>query len=174
MQDPSKQNEYILELIAKSLDEPLTAREQQQVEQAMRESLALQLVAQTLYEFDALLRRTGMAIPDEGFPARVLARLELYEKRRSRLEWLITLGLIFLGLLAAVVWLAIDLPLFVHSAVQWIQALAVLVPVSLHVLFVLTAAVGSGTLVVYAIFVLVLMLFWARVSGAFVRIPVQR
>ncbi len=77
-------NERIIELIAQALDEPLNAQEQALVNEAIQNSLPLRVAAEGLREFDALLKRTGMAIPEEGFPARFLARLEAYEKSRTR------------------------------------------------------------------------------------------
>ncbi|OQY93311.1 MAG: hypothetical protein B6D41_07690, partial [Chloroflexi bacterium UTCFX4] len=61
MPNASWDNETIIELIAKALDEPLAADEQTLVEQAMQAAPALRLVADGLNQFDALLKRTGMA-----------------------------------------------------------------------------------------------------------------
>lgn len=166
MQDESVQNEYVIELIAKSLDEPLSPAEQQVVERATHDSLALAIVADSLREFDALLRRTGMAIPDEGFPGRVLARLELYERRRTRTEWLLTLGLILVGSLLGVLWVVLDFGNIVDGLVQSLATAAVLLPLAYSALLILTRAAGRDVMLIYALLVLVLMLIWARASGA--------
>lgn len=158
-------NEQIIELIAKSLDEPLAANELRQVEEAMQNSVAIRLAAEGLREFDGLLKRTGMALPSEGFPARVIARLEAYELRRTRTQWLLTLGMIFLGSLAALVWLVLDGGAIVGNLAVLAADLAVWVPLSFAFLFTLVGYMGQGPLLVYALVVLTLTVVWARVTG---------
>jgi hypothetical protein len=155
----------VIELIAKALDEPLSPREQALVDQAMQESLAIRVAAEGLHEFDLLLKRTGMAIPVEGFPARVLARIEAYEKRRTRTEWLLTLLMVFLGFCAAAVWLSFNYTAVADGMVQALTTLFVVLPVWLNVILILAQALGSGALLLYALLVLVLMLLWARATG---------
>jgi hypothetical protein len=158
-------NERIIELIAKALDEPLTAQEQAQVDEAMQNSLAIRIAADGLREFDALLKRTGMAIPDEGFPLRVLARLEIHEKRRNRLQWILTLGVLFLGSFAALVWLVLNWSVFINTIILVAASLLLLVPFAFAFLFALVQFIGQGPLLLYALIVLLLTLLWARVSG---------
>lgn len=158
-------HDRIIELIAKSLDEPLTAPEQAQVEQAVQESLALRIAADGLREFDALLRRTGMAIPEEGFPARFLLRLEMYEKRRTRTEWLFTLGILFLGSFAAAFWLVFNWAAVINTLLFVIDSLLILTPLLLAVLFAIATRVGQESLLLYAIVVLMVTVLWARASG---------
>jgi hypothetical protein len=165
MRDES-QFDTVIELIAKSLDEPLSAREQAQVDQAMKESLAIRVAAEGLHEFDLLLKRTGMVIPMEGFPGRVLARIEAYERRRTRIEWLLTLVLVFLGFCAAVAWVFSNSTALLDGAAWALTTLIVVLPVWLNAILILAQAAGSGALVVYASLVLVLMLLWARATGA--------
>ena len=158
-------NERIIELIAKSLDEPLDAYEQAQVNQAVQDSLAIRLASEGLREFDSLLKRTGMAIPEEGFPARVIARLEAYEKSRTRRQWLLTLGVIFLGSVAGLAWFALNAS-WIADTVLFLAANAlVLIPFILAFLTALIQYVGQGPLLVYALAVLLLTLIWARASG---------
>lgn len=157
-------NERIIELIAKALDEPLTAPEQAQVNQAMQESLAIRIAAEGLREFDSLLKRTGMAIPEEGFPARVLARLEAFEKRRNRTQWLLTLGVLFLGSLAALVWFALNGSAILATLIFAVNNALFLIPLGLAFLFALVQFVGQGPLLVSALIVLMLTLLWARAS----------
>jgi hypothetical protein len=159
------QDDRVIELIAKSLDEPLNPVEQDELDAAMEASVALRLTAEGLREFDALLRRTGMAIPADGFPARVLARIEAYEKRRSREEWLLTLGVIFLGLLAAIVWLSFNYSTLLASAAQTVTTLLAVLPVWFGSALVLGNYLGSGPLLVYALIVLALTVVWARLNG---------
>lgn len=160
-------NEQIIELIAKALDEPLTAQEQVQVNEAMQESLAIRIAAEGLREFDSLLKRTGMAIPEEGFPARVMARLEALEKRRTRTQWLLTLVILFLGSLAAFVWLVNNRNLLVETIVFFSSGVFVLIPASFSFLSALLRFVGQGPLLLYALGALALTVFWARITGAF-------
>lgn len=167
MQNEMQHNEEIIELIAKALDEPLTASEQARVNAATQNSLAIRIAAEGLREFDSLLKRTGMAIPAEGFPARVLARLEAYEKRRTRTQWLLTLAVIFLGSFAALGWLVFNWSVIVNAAVFLTASAFVLVPVAFTFLFALARFIGQGPLLLYALLVLVLTLGWARVSGGF-------
>lgn len=158
-------DERIIELIAKALDEPLTASEQAEVDQAIQNSLALRVAADGLHEFDALLKRTGMALPDEGFPARFLLRLEAYERSRTRTQWLLTLGIIFLGSLAALAWLALNWNIFLDAIIFLAASLLLFIPLGLAILFTLVQAIGTGPLLIYALIVLALTLLWARVSG---------
>lgn len=158
-------NERIIELIAKSLDEPLSASEQAQVDAAMQNSLAIRIAADGLREFDALLKRTGMAIPEAGFPLRVLARLERHEKRRNRSQWLFTLGILFLGSLAALVWLVFNGPAMLNTVTFVATSAFLFAPLLFAFLFALVQFIGQGPLLVYALIVLVLTLLWARVSG---------
>lgn len=158
-------DESIIELIAKSLDEPLSPAEQAQVNTATEKSLALRLVTEGLYEFDALLKRTGMAIPDEGFPARVLLRIEAYERSRTRKQWYFTLGAIFLGFAAAFLWLALNWTGVVSLGVGLVLSALVLVPLLFMVLLALLNNLGQGPLLVYAVGVMLLTLLWLRVSG---------
>lgn len=161
MRDP----DTIIELIAKSLDEPLSPREQAQVNEAMQNSLAIRLAAEGLREFDALLKRTGMAIPEEGFPARVLARLEAYELRRTRAQWILTLVVIFLGSSGALLWLASNASVIISLAVLLVASTFVLVPLAPAFLAALAQSVGQGPLLIYALAVLILTIVWASVSG---------
>ncbi len=108
----------------------------------------------------------GMAIPDDGFPARVLARLELYERQRNRAQWLLTLGLLFLGSLVAVVWFLSNFSAIIENIAQEISTLADALPVLYDSLFILTDTIGRGPLLVYALLVLGLTLLWSRVSWA--------
>ncbi|HZQ04976.1 MAG TPA: hypothetical protein VFD70_00235 [Anaerolineae bacterium] len=167
------QDERIIELIAKPLDEPLTPSEQAEVNEALQKSLALRVAAEGLHEFDALLKRTGMAIPDDGFPARVLARLEIYERQRNRVQWLLTLGILFLGSLVAVVWFLSSFSAIIENIAQELSTLADALPVLYDSLFILTATLGRGPLLLYALIVLVLTLIWARVSWATTYPPTQ-
>ncbi len=158
-------NERIIELIAKALDEPLTAQEQAEVDRAMQDSLALRVAADGLREFDALLKRTGMAIPAEGFPARVLARLDAYEKRRTRASLLITLGIFFLGSFVALFWLVFNWGVLLNTIAILAASLLILIPLVLTMLFALVQFLGGGPLLLYALLVLILTMLWARVSG---------
>lgn len=159
-------NERIIELIAKSIDEPLDPQEQAVVDDAMQNSLAIRVAADGLREFDALLKRTGMVLPDEGFPLRVLARLDAYEKHRSRLQWILTLALFFLGSFAALAWLSADGGQLLSTAIDLLRTLVLLVPLAFVFLFALLEFVGQGPLLVYALIVLALTVLWARVSGS--------
>lgn len=159
-------NERIIELIAKSIDEPLTSQEQAQVEMAMQNSLAIRVAADGLREFDALLKRTGMVIPDEGFPLRVLARLEAYEKSRSRLQWILTLAVFFLGLFAALLWFSANAGTLVGTVVDLVRTVILIVPLAFTFFFALLRFIGQGPLLLYALIVLALTIIWARVSGS--------
>ncbi|MCC7161301.1 MAG: hypothetical protein IT331_02315 [Anaerolineae bacterium] len=161
-------NERIIELIAKSIDEPLTAPEQALVDAAMQNSLAIRVAADGLREFDALLKRTGMVLPDEGFPLRVLARVEAYEKHRSRIQWLLTLLLFFLGSFAALFWFLANAGALVNTAIELVSALVLVIPLAIVFLFALIQFVGHGPLLLYALIVLALTVLWARVSGSWV------
>jgi len=171
MQDDSRSTGWntdtIIELIAKSLDEPLSPREQAQVNEAMQSSLAIRLAAEGLREFDALLKRTGMAIPEEGFPARVLARLEAYELRRTRAQWVLTLGVIFLGSLGALLWLVSNAGAVLSTAIFLVSGSFILVPFAIAFLSALGRFIGQGPLLIYALAVLTLTVIWAGVSGGF-------
>lgn len=167
MQDKLPTSETIIELIAKSLDEPLAPDEQHIVEQAMQESPALRIVADGLLEFDGLLKRTGMAIPDEGFPARVLLRIEAYERARTRKQWYLTLGMIFLGLLAALIWVAVNGGALVQLGVSIVAGSLILLPLLLMVAVTLLRLLGQGPLLVFALGALLLTLVWMRASGGF-------
>jgi hypothetical protein len=158
-------NERIIELIAKSLDEPLAASEQAEVQEAMQNSLAVRLAAEGLREFDALLRRTGMALPEEGFPARVIARLEAYEKRRTRAQWLLTLAILFLGSLAALAWLVLNASALVASLPGLAADMPRWLELGFTFLFAVVQYAGQGPLLIYALVVLVLTMVWAQVSG---------
>lgn len=159
-------NERIIELIAKSIDETLDPQEQAEVEAAMQNSLAIRVAADGLREFDALLKRTGMVLPDEGFPLRVLARLEAYEKHRFRLQWLLTLALFFLGSFAALAWLSANGESLVNTAINLLRMFVLLVPLAFVFLFALIQFIGQGPLLLYALIVLALTVLWARVSGS--------
>lgn len=159
-------NDRIIELIAKGLDEPLNAQEQQQVNEAMQNSLAIRLAADGLREFDLLLKRTGMAIPEEGFPARVLARLERYEKRRTRLQWLLTLAIFFLGSLAVLGWLVFNWTVLLNTLFFVGTSASFMILFVLTFLFAVARFVGQGPLLIYAVFALALTVLWARVSGS--------
>lgn len=167
MQDKIPNTEVVIELIAKSLDEPLAADEQAVVEQAMQDSPALRIVADGLMEFDSLLKRTGMAIPDEGFPARVLLRIEAYERARTRTQWYLTLGMIFLGLLAALVWVAVNGSALVQLGVSLVAGSLILMPLLIMVAITLLRLIGQGPLLVLALGALLLTLLWVRASGGF-------
>lgn len=167
MQDENINTDIIIELIAKSLDETLTPSEQAQVDEAVQASIALRMVADGLQEFDALLKRTGMAIPEEGFPARVIMRIEAYEKSRTRTQWYLTLGMIFAGMLAALLWLVMNWGALMHLGVSLFTGALVLVPLAFALLLTLLKFVGQGPLVVYALVALVLTLAWVGVSGGF-------
>ncbi len=158
-------NERIIELIAKGLDEPLDPEEQALVDDAMQNSLAIRLAADGLREFDNLLRRTGMVLPDEDFPLRVLARVERYEAHRNRLQWYITLGIFFLGLLAASAWFALDGGSILSTTVLLISSATLIIPLAVAFLFALAQFIGHGPLLIYALLVLILTILWARVSG---------
>lgn len=162
-------NERIIELIAKSLDEPLDALEQAQVNQAMQDSLAIRLASEGLREFDSLLKRTGMAIPEEGFPARVIARLEAYEKSRSRTQWLLTLGVLFLGSLGGLVWFALNASWIANTVLFLAANALVLIPLLPAFLGALLQYIGQGPLLIYALVVLLLTVIWARVSGGLLK-----
>ena len=138
-----------------------------------RNRLALRIAAQGLQEFDSLLKRTGMAIPDEGFPLRVLARLDAYERRRNRSQWLIALGIIFLGLFAAFFWLVVNSGTVASAAIFLVSSSILLIPMSFAFLFALVAFIGSGPLLIYALLVLILTVVWARVSGGWNPSPTQ-
>lgn len=159
-------NDRIIELIAKGLDEPLNSHEQAEVNQAMQNSLAIRLAAEGLREFDVLLRRTGMAIPEEGFPARVIARLEAYEKRRTRIQWLLTVGVLFLGSFAALAWLVFNWALLLNTFFFVAASALFLILMALTFALALAQSLGQTTLVLYAILVLALTVVWARVSGS--------
>jgi hypothetical protein len=167
MQDEPQTSDYIIELIAKSLDESLSPAEQAQVNEAMQNSLAIRLVAEGLQEFDALLKRTGMAIPAEGFPFRVLARIEAYERSRTRAQWYLTLGVIFLGSLAALLWGALNWGNLFSASVELVASVLILAPLLLTLFFATVRIVGQGPLLLYALIVLLLTLLWVRVSGGF-------
>lgn len=167
MSDKAMNDESIIELIAKSLDEPLSADERAQVNAATENSLALRLAIEGLYEFDALLKRTGMAIPEEGFPARVLLRIEAYERSRTRKQWYFTLGVIFLGFAAAFLWLVLNWSGIVSVGVGLFLGALVLVPLLFLFVITLLQNLGQGPLVVYALGVIILTLLWLRVSGGF-------
>jgi hypothetical protein len=167
MPNASWDNETIIELIAKALDEPLAADEQTLVEQAMQAAPALRLVADGLNQFDALLKRTGMAIPDEGFPARVLLRIEAYERARTRTQWYLTLGLIFLGLFAALYWVALNGGAVVHLGVSIVASFITLFPLLLVFAITFLRWVVQGPLLVLALGAVVMTLLWVRVSGGF-------
>ncbi len=160
-------NETVIELFAKALDEPLTADEQAIVTQAMQESPALRLVADGLLEFDSLLKRVGMAIPDEGFPARVLLRIEAYERARTRRQWYLTLGMIFLGLFAALVWFALNWSALIQLGIGIGAGLLILVPLALLFALATLRILGETPLLVFALIALALTLVWARASGGF-------
>lgn len=162
------QDDYIIELIAKGLDEPLSASEQTQVNAAMQNSVAIRIAAEGLREFDALLKRTGMAVPDEGFPTRVLLRLDAYQAKRARAQWLFTLGMIFLGSLAAFVWVGLNGNAVIDFMVFITNDALVLLQVAFSVLLAVVSLVGQGPLLLYALFVLALTVVWARASGGFV------
>jgi hypothetical protein len=159
------QDERIIELIAKSLDEPLSPGEQAEVNQAMQNSLAVRLTADSLREFDGLLKRTHMAIPTEGFPARVLARLEVYERHRARAQWLITVALIFLGSLAAIGWLIANYSGLLETIAQIATTLITVVPVWFNALRVLMSSLDTTVLLAYALLAVLLTALWARASG---------
>jgi hypothetical protein len=167
MQDKLSNTETVIELIAKSLDEPLAADEQAIVAQAMQDSPALRIVADGLLEFDSLLKRTGMAIPDEGFPARVLLRIEAYERTRTRRQWYLTLGMIFLGLLAALGWFALNSGALFQFGVTLVAGSLVLIPLLLIFVVALLHWIGQGPLLVFALGALLLTLLWVRASGGF-------
>ncbi|MCG3142423.1 MAG: hypothetical protein HDKAJFGB_03891 [Anaerolineae bacterium] len=167
MQDKLSNAETVIELFAKSLDEPLSADEQTIVAQAMEESPALRIVADGLLEFDALLKRVGMAIPDEGFPARVLLRIEAYERTRTRRQWYLTLGLISLGLLAALVWLALNWSALIQLSLGILAGLLILVPLILLFALATLRFLGQAPLLGLALIALILTLVWARASGGF-------
>lgn len=167
MQDDTNNTDLIIELIAKSLDEPLSAPEQAQVNEAIQNSIAIRIAADGLREFDALLKRTGMAIPDEGFPARVLFRLEAYERRRNRTQWLLTLGMVFLGLLAVSAWFAWNGAELVNTLLFFTAGAILMVPLAFAFFIALLTLLGQGALLIYAFIVLALTLIWARASGAF-------
>jgi len=156
---------YVIELIARALDEPLTPAEQRVVDAAMQNSLAIRIAAEGLQEFDALLKRTGMAIPDEGFPLRVLLRLEARERSQNRAQWALTLGMIFLGLLAALAWVVLNGGALLDTGLTLVGSALVLAPLSFAVLFALVRLLGQGPLLLYAFAALLLTLLWARVSG---------
>lgn len=167
MQDKLSNTETIIELIAKSLEEPLAADEQAVVDQAMQDSPALRIVAGGLLEFDSLLKRTGMAMPDEGFPARVLLRIEAYERTRTRRQWYLTLGMIFLGLLAALLWVALNGSAMIQLGVSIIAGSLLLVPLLIVVAIAVVHAMGQGPLLLFALGALLLTLLWVRASGGF-------
>jgi hypothetical protein len=158
-------NERIIELIAKSLDESLAPHEQAEVNVAIQNSVAVRLAAEGLREFDALLKRTGMALPEEGFPARVIARLEAHERRRTRTQWLLTLGVIFLGSFAALVWLVFNAVALLTSLPELTAQVGIWIPLGFSFLFTLVQYLGEGPLLLYALSVLALTLVWAYVSG---------
>ncbi|MBI4670232.1 MAG: hypothetical protein HY741_01010 [Chloroflexi bacterium] len=166
MQDEIRDQEYIIELIAKSLDEPLTPAEQAEVSAAMQKSLAIRVAADGLEEFDALLKRMGMAIPDEGFPLRVLLRLEAREKSHNRLQWALTLGMIFLGSLAALAWVVLNWGILISTVLALVSGVVVIVPLLFALLFALVGLLGQGPLLLYAFTALALTILWARVSGS--------
>jgi len=159
-------NDRIIELIAKALDEPLNAHEQAEVSEAMQNSLAIRIAAEGLREFDTLLKRTGMVMPAEGFPARVISRLEAYEKRRTRTQWLLTVGVVFLGSLAALGWLVFNWAAMLDTLFFLAASALFLILMALTFLFALVQSIGQGPLLVYALFVLALTVVWARVSGS--------
>jgi hypothetical protein len=167
MQDERWNTDTSIELIAKSLDEPLTPAEQAQVDEAMQNSLAIRVAADGLHEFDALLKRTGMAIPEEGFPARVLMRIEAYERSRSRVQWYLTLGVLFLGSCAALLWVGLNWGLLLNASVDWVTDALVLLPLLFAFVVALFHFIGEGPLLVYALGALLLTLLWVRVSGGF-------
>jgi hypothetical protein len=168
------QDERTIELIAKSLDEPLTPSEQEKVNLALQNSVALRITADGLHEFDALLKRTHMAIPSDGFPLRVLARLEAYEHHRRRIEWLLTLGILFLGSLAASLWVIFNFDMLVETIAQLLTTLLAVVPILFNALFILTNAIGNGPLLLYALIVLALTWIWGRASGGWAQARIRR
>lgn len=168
------QDERIIELIAKSLDEPLTASEQTEVNYALQNSVALRLTAEGLHEFDGLLKRTHMVIPMEGFPLRVLARLEAYERQRRRIEWLFTLGVLFLGSLAASLWVIFNFDALLEGSAQFFTTLLAVLPVLFNVLFILSDSIGRGPLLLYALVVLGLTWTLGRASGGWAHAHIRR
>ena len=167
MQDESWNNETIIELVAKSLDEPLLPDEQAQLDRAMENSPALRVVADGLQEFDALLKRTGMAIPEEGFPARVFLRIEAYERARTRKQWYLTLGMLALGLLAACAWVALNWGNLIHTGVMAFTDAMVFVPLVFTLLAAAWRAVGQVPLLLFTLSTVVLTLLWLAISGGF-------
>lgn len=168
------QDERIIELIAKGLDEPLSPPEQAEVNLALQNSVALRITADGLHEFDALLKRTHMAIPSDGFPLRVLARLEAYEHSRRRIEWLFTLGILFLGSLAGSLWVIFNFDMLVENLAQLLTIVLAVLPVLFNALFVLSNALGQGPLLLYALSVLVLTWVWGRASGGWAHARIRR
>jgi hypothetical protein len=166
-------NERIIELIAKGLDEPLDPQEQALVDSAMENSFAIRVAADGLREFDNLLKRTGMVLPDEGFPLRVIQRLELYEAHRNRLQWYITLGIFFLGLLAASLWVAVDGSNLLATILDLVSNAVTYIPLTLAFLVSLARYMGQGPLLLYAFLVLALTIIWARLSGNWNPIPTK-
>lgn len=160
-------NAHVVALIAKSLDELLTPSELAQVNDHLRTCVTCRIACDGLYEFDALLKRTTMAMPDEGFALRVLARIHAYETRRDRLQWLITLLLVFFGLLFAGAWGIANFVPLLDSVGSLLITLESVVPVWFNALLVVTASVGQGLLLIYALVALALTYVWTRVSGDF-------
>jgi predicted anti-sigma-YlaC factor YlaD len=160
-------------LIARSLDEPLSPREQARVEAHLQECLTCRIASDGLLEFDALLKRTAMVIPEAGFPLRVLARLDRYERRRTRVQWLITLGLLFLGALAALAWLILNLGGVFDALASLVHALEVILPAWFNAVLDWSAYGGRVPLFIYACLALVLTVVWARVVGGFTPVEIR-
>lgn len=159
---------HVVELIARSLDEPLTTAERARVAAHLRECITCRIASDGLYEFDALMKRTHMAIPDDGFALRVLTRIETYERRRSRWEWLLTLLLLLIGSVAAASWLVINLAAVLNSISALATNFIAIAPVWLNALFVLARSMGGAPLLIYSMIVLALIYLWTRASGGLV------
>lgn len=161
-------NGHVVELIARSLDEPLSPSERARVKTHLQECITCRLASDGLYEFDALMKRTHMALPDEGFALRVLYRIDAYEKHRSRREWLLTLLILFLGAVVSAGWLVMNLSQLLNGLGALFTDLVSIVPVWLNALLVLMRYLGAGPLLVYALIVLALIYVWTRASGGLV------
>jgi hypothetical protein len=170
---PVDSGTHVVELIARSLDEPLTPAERAQVNQHLDACITCRIAADALREFDSLLTRTRMVRPPEGFPLRVLDRIALYERRQHRIQWILTLLLIFLGSVLASVWVVTNLGAVLNTLGVLVFTVQSAVPVWLEALFVVARAAGQGGLFASAVLVLVLTIVIARLAGDFAPLAVH-
>lgn len=166
--------QHVVELVARSLDERLSPDEQKQVNAHLRVCLTCQIASDALREFDLLLKRTGLEMPEDGFALRVLARIEAYERRRTRLEVLLTLLLLFLGSLVLTVWVILEFARIAAGVGATLAGLVAFLPVIINTTIVLAVNMGDAALLAYALLALGIVYLWARVSGGMTASPRER